>query len=86
MAVMTQAMHAHLQAQTHRILREASDLFARQISRTTTLPMSTLSNTTKFEITTPVDGAREWTLTVTLVEQSTPDGVPTTDHNVVTHG
>lgn len=83
-STMNAHMHAQLQAQTRRGLDETSQQFARSISAHGTLPMTTLTNTIKFAITDPADGAREWTLAVTLTEMTTPDGNPTIDHNIVT--
>jgi hypothetical protein len=85
-STMSRGMHAHLRAQVSRILNETDVIFARQIARQNTLPMPTLSNTTKFQITTVHDGAREWTFTISLAEQASPDGTPTTDHDINARG
>ena len=81
---MTPSMHAHVCAQTARALEEAKQEFLRALQAKSVIPIATLSKTIKFEITTPVDGDREFVVVASLTEQSVPDHSPSPDHSIVT--
>lgn len=74
---MSSGMEAHLRHLTDRALAESRESFDRAMSRTMTQPMPALSKTTSFRITTPTDGIREFTLSVTLVELADGTTSPT---------
>lgn len=68
----TDPVIAQIRQLTRRIMAEQAVAMEALHGTLTTVPLASVSNVIKFAV-----GTREFTLTVTLVEQTTPDGTPT---------
>lgn len=71
-AVMSAGMNKVVQSTVMRQLRETTDSWMRVIPKVQAQPMATLNNSLTFDVNTPLDGQRQFILTITLSEVSTP--------------
>ena len=85
---MTALMSAHMEAvvrqRAQRFYEEGRVELDRLLVKKQAQPMTTFSKTTKFEVTTPQDGPREFVLVMSLTEQASPDGTPDTNEGRTT--